>query len=235
MLSNTKCLVWNVRGLNDRAWRNVVRTLIQTHQPSLVCLQETKLSNICNATAIDILGCPFDYVYLPSVGVAGGILLGWRRDLWSVAHVDRGSFHLSARITATAPPILHWWLTVVYGPTQDAAKVQFLSELRRFRDGAQGPWLLCGDFNMIYRAQDKNNDRLDRRSMRRFRNFLHSLLLEEIPLSGRQFSWSSERDNPTLELLDRVFACSDWFAAFPNHALKPLSSDCSDHCPLCTC
>ena len=92
--------------------------------------------------------------------------------------------------------------------------------------------MLCGDFNMIYRAQDKNNDRLDRRSMRRFRNFLHSLLLEEIPLSGRQFSWSSERDNPTLELLDRVFASSDWFAAFPNHALKPLSSDCSDHCPL---
>lgn len=35
-----------------------------------------------------------------------------------------------------------------------------------------------------------------------------------------------------LELLDRMFASPDWFLAFPNHVLKPLSSDCSDHYPL---
>lgn len=49
---------------------------------------------------------------------------------------------------------------------------------------------------------------------------------------GRMYTWSSERDRPTLELLDRMFATADWFSEFPNHQLKPLSSDCSDHCPL---
>lgn len=29
-----------------------------------------------------------------------------------------------------------------------------------------------------------------------------------------------------------MFASPEWFMAFPNHVLKPLSSDCSDHCPL---
>jgi len=29
-----------------------------------------------------------------------------------------------------------------------------------------------------------------------------------------------------------MFATADWLSAFPNHVLKPLSSDCSDHCPL---
>ena len=29
-----------------------------------------------------------------------------------------------------------------------------------------------------------------------------------------------------------MFASMDWFAAFLNHMLMPLSSDCLDHCPL---
>jgi hypothetical protein len=68
--------------------------------------------------------------------------------------------------------------------------------------------------------------------MRRFRSFLNGMHLEEINLVGRRFTWSNGREQPTLELLDRMFASTDWFTDFPNHVLKPLSSDCSDHCPL---
>ena len=85
---------------------------------------------------------------------------------------------------------------------------------------------------MICRAQDKNNGRLDRRGMRRFRAFLNQARLEELNLVGRKFTWSSHRQRPTLELLDWVFASVEWLEGFPNHVLKALSSDCSDHCPL---
>jgi hypothetical protein len=87
--------------------------------------------------------------------------------------------------------------------------VEFLAELLQFHDASPGPWLLGGDFNMIYHAQDKNNDRLDRRSMRRFRSFMDRAQLEEINMVGRCFSWSNYRDRPTLELLDRVFVSVD--------------------------
>jgi hypothetical protein len=121
---------------------------------------------------------------------------------------------------------------VVYGPQSDADKVEFLAELRQFRADTSGPWFLCGDFNTIHRAKVNNNGRLDRRYMRRFRNFLNSSQLDEVVLSGRRFTWSNGRDQPTLERLDRMFASADWFAEFPRHVLTPLSSDCSDHCPL---
>lgn len=49
---------------------------------------------------------------------------------------------------------------------------------------------------------------------------------------GRRFTWSNERDQPTLELLDHMFTSTDWFDLFPSHVLKPLSTDCSDHCLL---
>lgn len=68
--------------------------------------------------------------------------------------------------------------------------------------------------------------------MRRFRSFLNRTHLEELNLIGRRFTWSSEREWPTLELLDRMSVSPEWFMAFPNHVLKALTSDCSDHCPL---
>lgn len=68
--------------------------------------------------------------------------------------------------------------------------------------------------------------------MRRFRRFIDQLQVEELNLLGHRYTWSNEQDNPTLERLDRFFADVDWLELFPQHSLKPLSSDCSDHCPL---
>ncbi|WVZ91735.1 hypothetical protein U9M48_037868 [Paspalum notatum var. saurae] len=92
--------------------------------------------------------------------------------------------------------------------------------------------MLCGDFNMIYGAVDKNNARLNRRVMNWFRRFLDDLELSELHLNGRLFTWSNEREHPTLERIDRVFVTVDWLSLFPDHWLRALSSDCSDHAPL---
>lgn len=91
---------------------------------------------------------------------------------------------------------------------------------------------MCGDFNLIYQAADKSYDRLNRRSMRRFRRALDDIQLDELYLHGRLYTWSNERRRPTLERIDRAFATADWLERFPNHHLKCLSSDCSDHVPL---
>jgi hypothetical protein len=39
-------IVWNVRGLNARARRDIMRELVVAERPSIVCLQETKLDVI---------------------------------------------------------------------------------------------------------------------------------------------------------------------------------------------
>jgi hypothetical protein len=61
-----------------------------------------------------------------------------------------------------------------------------------------GPWLVCGDFNLIYRASDKSNSRLYRSLMSAFRNALNSMELTLLHLQGRLFTWSSEQHHPTL-------------------------------------
>jgi hypothetical protein len=54
----------------------------------------------------------------------------------------------------------------------------------------------------------------------------------EIALQNRRYTWSNERENPTLVRLDRVFCNHEWEALFPNFALSVLATGVSDHCPL---
>lgn len=92
-----------------------------------------------------------------------------------------------------------WWLTNIYSPATRPDKAAFLQELRDIRAASPGPWLICGDFNLIYQAADKNNGRLHRGLMRRFRSVIDDLQLDELHLSGHLFTWSSGRDEPTLD------------------------------------
>jgi hypothetical protein len=48
--------------------------------------------------------------------------------------------------------------------------------------------MLLGDFNMIYRAQDKNSGRLDRRLMLRFSKTINHLEVREADLIGKRYT-----------------------------------------------
>jgi hypothetical protein len=63
-----------------------------------------------------------------------------------------------------------WWFIGVYGPHQDNLKLAFLQELGVVRNECDGPWIIAGDFKMIYRAEDKNNSNINRPLMGDFRN-----------------------------------------------------------------
>jgi endonuclease/exonuclease/phosphatase family metal-dependent hydrolase len=180
----------------------------------------------------DVTSSDFGYISLTAVGIAGGAVLSWRRDLWAASLAATRRFSVTILLTPLNDPGVPWWLTNIYGLTDKGDKLEFLQELRATRAACAGPWLLCGDFNMIYRAADKNNSRLHRGEMRRFQGLLDDLELVEVHLSGRCFTWNNGRDVPTMERLDRAFESTDWFSQYPSHHLRGLSSDYSDHAPL---
>lgn len=178
---NENCLVWNVRGLNSRSRRNVVRELIGQENISLLSLQETKLDACSDSLVMEICGAGFDFFFKPASNNCGGILLAWRNDVWSVTNPLIRSYSLTAKVT-----LLHknesWWCTSVYGPQGDQEKLIFLDELRDVRVSCQDTWVVWGDFNLIYQAADKNNQRLNRRLMNSFRVLLGEVELQELHL-----------------------------------------------------
>jgi hypothetical protein len=125
-----------------------------------------------------------------------------------------------------------WTATGVYGPQGDLKKKLFLRELKHVKRTIQTRWLLLGDFNLIYRAQDKNNGHLNQRLMLRFKRVLNYLEVKELELVGRHFTWSNSQSTPTMTHIDRVFCTPAWEDLYPNPILQPLLSSTSYHCPI---
>lgn len=184
VMCDLKIMNWNVRGLNCPARRETVLQMLQAVQPSIVCLQETKLEVIDSLLGTEFLGpalSSFDYI--PAQGVRGGVLIAWNDALVEATNPEMHGYCLSIemklRLSNTS-----FLLTSVYGPSTDSDKHLFLSELAAIKPPARTPWLCLGDFNLIYAAHDKNNRNLNRRLMGQFRNTLDDCELMEIALQN---------------------------------------------------
>jgi hypothetical protein len=85
---------------------------------------------------------------------------------------------------------------------------------------------------MILTAAEKNNSNLNRSVMARFRGFIQRHELNDTYLHGRLYTWSNEREDPTLTRIDKVLVSVDWDLAHPDAILQALSSSVSDHAPI---
>jgi exonuclease III len=224
-------LFWNVRGLNGAARQDVVRNLVVASKIDVVCVQETKMEDISRITLIRMLRQSFsNFRFLPSVGASGGILVTWCDQVGCCENSRLDNHCVSIKFSKAGGS--SWWLTCVYDPQGNDPKINFLHELRAVRQDCQGPWVIRGYFNLICSEGDKNNQNLDRPMMGRFRRWINDMSLKEIPLHGRQFTWSNGQANPTLVRLDRVFCSVDWEDLFPDCLLNSSATQDSDHCPL---
>jgi exonuclease III len=195
-------------------------------------VQETKLASISPSDAVDIAGADRqDFYFLPAHGTRGGVAIFWDTSLVSLSNPCIRQFSVTAtvQIVSTGTSFL---LSSVYGPVDDDLKSIFLAEMEAIKPALDAPWLIAGDFNLIYEARDKNNLNLNRRLMGQFRAALDRSGLREIRCHNRLFSWSNEHDQPTLVRLDRFFCTPSWEALFQACAVQALSTSSSDHCPL---
>jgi exonuclease III len=74
-------LIWNVRGLNTRAKRDMVHGVVAQEHVSLLLLQETKIDVWDNALVASLYGAGFHFFELPAINTCGGILMAWHRDI----------------------------------------------------------------------------------------------------------------------------------------------------------
>ena len=62
---NLKILSWNVRGLNDRRKRSIVKNLLHGWKCDVICLQETKLTGMDR----QMVGSVWSYPYMDWVAL----------------------------------------------------------------------------------------------------------------------------------------------------------------------
>jgi exonuclease III len=74
---------WNIRSLAKPGRKKAIADFIQTHRVDFICLQETK-REIIETSYLDFIygNFPFVWNYLPAKNTAGGILVGFRDDIF---------------------------------------------------------------------------------------------------------------------------------------------------------
>ena len=92
-------------------------------------------------------------------------------------------------------------------------------------------WIVMGDFNHIRSAEDRNKPGGDLNEMLLFNEAISNLGLIELPLKGRQYTWSNMQQNPLLEKLDWFFISPSWNTSYPASMALPLANPVSEHLP----
>lgn len=107
--------------------------------------------------------------------------MAWNKDIIKVTNAINRAFTIS------------FLLSTCYDPADDGRKEEFLAELLEIKPTAPTPWMIIGDFNLIYQPAHKSNLNLNRRLMGKFRRTLDDCELVEIALQNRKYTCSNER------------------------------------------
>lgn len=107
----------NIRGLNCAARSEAVKLLIQQARPQIVCLQETKLSQIDNQLSREFLGqalhlfteCPF------------------MRKVWELVAVWSNCGHLNPAVWSVQHDLEDWFMTMTDKGTKAAHSLSILA------------------------------------------------------------------------------------------------------------
>ena len=160
-------------------------------------------------------------------GRSGGILVGINSDTLQVKKVETGDYCVKLQLRNKNDGF-EWAFIPVYGAAQDSHKFEFLSELVRMCEVEELPKLLGGDFNILRKKEEKNNDNFNPHWPFVFNAIIDNLDLREIALSGRQFTWANRREIPTFEKLDRFLLSVEWEQKFPLVSVHALTRSGSD-------
>lgn len=116
---------WNVRGLGMPSKWFLVKDFLQLHHADICCLQESKLSSINSITWKSIGGVRLDHFsFVPKIGSAGGIIIGWNNNLFIGNVRFKGTYTLTIEFTTRISNVV-WLCTTVYGPNARHLKQSF--------------------------------------------------------------------------------------------------------------
>lgn len=197
-----KIVTWNVRGLNERPKRLAIRQTMFLEKPDIICIQETKLSDVDNSQQKEICGRRLnEYTFLAARGTKGGMLLAWRGRRFVKVAETKWEFCLTVHLQDL---LLNQTIqcTTVYGPTSPAIRGSFFQELELLKPVNGMPWFVGWDFNTTLEAHDRNSSAQDWRWPLAFANLINALNLQDIRMEGRRYTWANTRSQPAMAKLD---------------------------------
>lgn len=224
-------LVWNCRGIGNPRFLKNARELCRMHRPTFFCLVETR-SNDPKWDDLDVkLG--FDNSFrVPSEGFAGGIWLMWKSGNYTVEIMGSNEQVIHAKIFESGKD--PWLLSTVYIRPYRHYKDRFWDHAKDFSLRHQLAWIMIGDSNDYFSANEKVGGSVCRSRCRKFEQNVSDCNLSDMDYFGHVFTWIGRTtDNETMKIrLDRALLNVLWRLLFPDARLLTLPRAHGDHHPL---
>jgi hypothetical protein len=93
-------------------------------------------------------GDQFYWSRIPSIGSAGGILMGANSDVCEVDGWSVRNFSISCDVTSKRDKF-RCKITTIYGASYDEKKQEFINELHDSMKESSDPLIIGGDFNLV--------------------------------------------------------------------------------------
>jgi exonuclease III len=226
-----KILNWNIRGINSENKWNALSSKIEEINCDIICIQETKREHFDGQYLKKFCHKKFnEFVFLPSVGASGGMIIIWNGTLFKGELLFQNKFSLSVQFSCKISEA-SWVFTNIYGPYTSERKNAFIDWFSNIDMPDDSDWLILGDFNFIRNPTDRNKQGGDINEMLAFNDSINKLGLIELPLKGRKFTWSNMQHDPLLERLDWFFTSASWTLNYPATLVYPLVKPISNHVP----
>ncbi|KAL7194493.1 hypothetical protein ACSBR1_034841 [Camellia fascicularis] len=209
-----KLLSWNIRGIGRSEKRRKIRNIVQERMVDVLFLQETKKVGVSEELVKSIW--PYDdleYMSVDADGFSGGVLCVWKASVFSLAKCCSSRNFLI--LSGTILPCFNCVFVNVYAPNDVTRRGVVWNTLWNLKAQFVDPWCLGGDFNEVRSMGERKGCLIRDKGMREFNEFIEGVELYDVPMQGRQFTWSN----------------SKWLEKF-NFTLWGLPRGLSDHSHL---
>ncbi|CAJ2627612.1 unnamed protein product, partial [Trifolium pratense] len=180
----------NLRGWGDaEKWRRL-SSLLHSGAFDMCLLQETKRSAFTDSMIHGLWGYK-DVVWIAkeSIGLSGGMLSIWNKDLFSFRYSFTGVGFLGICVEWKNGLL---YIVNIYSPCSLAGKQKLWKDLLEFKsNNAIGDWVLGGDFNAISKSGERrgNSGRRSLSERSEFSLFMEAMEVIDIPVLGKKFTW----------------------------------------------
>ncbi|KAL7129126.1 hypothetical protein ABFS83_13G043000 [Erythranthe nasuta] len=221
-----KFLVWNARGVKNKATQSHLRFICRQHRVNLLVISEPMTEFV------------HDY-YCRRLGFVAGLsnCAGKIRIFWDhnfrveLLRDEVQLLHVRCISGLFGAPFV---FTAVYARCSRSERRVLWNSFRDiFETIGDTTWISGGDFNSILLESERNRSVSDRRlDMAEFGAMVSDCELSDAGFSGASSCYTWESPSGLLERLDRILYNSAWLDLLPITQVTHLSRTWSDHAPL---
>ncbi|XP_020704506.1 uncharacterized protein LOC110115583 [Dendrobium catenatum] len=226
-------LFWNCRGAKKKKASLYLKEVVKDQNVIFVGLLETKLVTIENKDVENMIGNGWNYSFVPSAGLSGGILVMWRSSQAKFNLIEFSSQFILGDLEIKNKG--NWRVATIFGSKEVHNRRLLWNGLEKHITN-DWPLVFGGDFNCLLAKEDKIGGRKFTFFIgpRKMKYFMTANDLHELNFMGPRLTWSHNKkgNERIMERLDRILVNAAAMNCNQYMVTKHLPRIASDHCPI---